>query len=74
MTAALALVAQAGVGFNAAGLVQLLIVAIVIGAIIYIASIIAAYLGAPQILMRIIYIIVAVIFCIYAIRILASFL
>lgn len=70
----LPLIAQFVGGPGVPGLVQLLIVCIIVGAILYVASLVAGYLGAPPFLMRIVYVIVCVIVCIYAIRILASLL
>jgi hypothetical protein len=59
---------------GAGGLVDLLIVCLVVGAILCIASLAAAYLGAPPLLMKVIYVVVCVVAAVYAIRVLASML
>jgi hypothetical protein len=59
---------------GAGGLVDLLIVCVVVGAILYLASLATAYLGAPPLLMRVVYVIVCVVAVVYAIRVLASLL
>lgn len=66
------LIAQAG--FGAPALVQLLIICVVVGAILYLASLATNYMGAPPILMRFVYVIITVVVCIYAIRVLATLL
>jgi hypothetical protein len=59
---------------GAGGLVDLLIVCLVVGAILYVASLAAAYLGAPPLLMRVVYVVVVVVALVYAIRVLAGLL